>query len=742
MGTRLVSLDYADLYRVKWILGGLLGILSLWNVFALDLGLHWMVQGATLLMIAAVLWPPLAGALPKWFWRIQTPLIVIFVVSDFILAGGDLIPPLIRMVILLTLLRTLQPRTRREDLQLVVLTLLLVVVTGVLSLELSFAAQVMVYTPMVMLYLFVITLAESFGEEEEVPDDPWKGFRWQGFLLKIRGLFDGRLMVFSGLLFIGMVASTTLLFVALPRFELGQALPFLRMQARSTLSGFSEDIRYGDIVSIINDDSLAFRADVGSVSPPVAPYWRMMVLDEYRGDGFGVSDSLRAGGRRESSSMTMAPAALRHQGAGDAWTVYFEGGISRYLPLPGAFNVMRFQNRQVVSVSDQAGSIMLEDASANVFFYQMTSVDPRPRPFVLKSDAVLVDESRTPILRLESGGTGSTYPETTRVVPGDPATQQSLERALRDIAAGTRELLPVDVFIERAVHYLQRNRGYSLQTRVPQGEGDLLTRWMDSTEPGHCELFAGAFTLLARQAGHPARVVVGFHGGDWNGYENYFMVRNRHAHAWTEIFDPERGWVQVDPTPGSGRQGQGASDGSGDRANAGIDRTWSAYMDSLRILWYRRVVSFDREQQHELVSGLGGHLRHLTGSAIAFLQGSLERLRAWFAEPWDREHITFLLRNLLVAIGVWVALRILWRFLSSGRYRFLSGTSRTRTEAGRWLRRLQEASAAHPAADQPEVQTIRKDLLCLRYGDPAAWPPAGPIFKRVRTHLRALRKLK
>ncbi|MDV7397569.1 transglutaminase-like domain-containing protein, partial [Arthrospira platensis SPKY1] len=63
---------------------------------------------------------------------------------------------------------------------------------------------------------------------------------------------------------------------------------------------------------------------------------------------------------------------------------------------------------------------------------------------------------------------------------------------------------------------LLADRGYSLETRLPQGSGSPLVRWLQSELPGHCEFFAGAMVLLARAADIPARVVVGFHGGDWN----------------------------------------------------------------------------------------------------------------------------------------------------------------------------------------------------------------------------------
>ena len=65
---------------------------------------------------------------------------------------------------------------------------------------------------------------------------------------------------------------------------------------------------------------------------------------------------------------------------------------------------------------------------------------------------------------------------------------------------------------------------------------------------GYCEHFASTFAYLMRAADIPARVVVGYLGGDINPYGDYLIVKQYHAHAWVEVFLHSRGWVRVDPT--------------------------------------------------------------------------------------------------------------------------------------------------------------------------------------------------
>jgi len=68
------------------------------------------------------------------------------------------------------------------------------------------------------------------------------------------------------------------------------------------------------------------------------------------------------------------------------------------------------------------------------------------------------------------------------------------------------------------------------------------------TKRGYCEHYASSFTILMRLAGIPARVVTGYQGGELNPIDNYFIVRQSDAHAWSEVYLNEKGWVRVDPT--------------------------------------------------------------------------------------------------------------------------------------------------------------------------------------------------
>jgi hypothetical protein len=46
----------------------------------------------------------------------------------------------------------------------------------------------------------------------------------------------------------------------------------------------------------------------------------------------------------------------------------------------------------------------------------------------------------------------------------------------------------------------------------------------------------------------PARIVTGYQGGELNGVDGFWVVRQSDAHAWAEVWLAGRGWVRVDPT--------------------------------------------------------------------------------------------------------------------------------------------------------------------------------------------------
>jgi len=683
--------------------------------------------------------------------KAAVPSLILVIAADFFLSSPDIIPPLIRMVILLVLARSLAYRKRREDLQLILLCLFIVVISGVLTLSLTFAFQIIIFTPCAIALLFVINLLECHDREQEIPQEGLSEFKLVHFLLRIIKIVDLRMVAFASLLFIGVLIVSSFIFVVIPRFRLDQAIPFLNLKSQKSRSGFSDTIHFGDVVEIIEDNSVALRVDLPQgVEIPQTPYWRMVVLDDYSNESFRMSSSARLKNIYDVNNiieLKKDSPALDEQSDQEKWTFYLEGGISRYLPVLGLFDTMRFQTRQNIEINRLLRINSTKDISSGVLFYQvenMKLMDEIPATWYERKLAnlkpLVVDRSSPQAVR-----TGL-YPQTTLVLPGGGGNIETLERIVNEITEGNK--LSAHDFTTRALDYLNTNHSYDLGYDVTgSGEdGDVLIRWLNSKSPGHCELFAGSFTLLARMAGHPTRVITGFKGGAWNGYENYYMFRNRNAHAWCEIFDGEGSWVLVDPTPGS--QVSDMAGGLTASSTFYIDETWRAYVDSLRILWYRRIVNFDKTTQEELTSQI-----KLMGTAfIDGLQSEIKQwlhnMVTWFKQPLNYEKATRIIYLFLISLSLFLLIRFRSNIFSklSSEAKILGfdlGADPVRKKAGKFVvkfRNKQSELAITQGNMTKEWRDIYRDLLCLRFSEGHDRPTPRIVFLNASRLLKQKKK--
>lgn len=279
--------------------------------------------------------------------------------------------------------------------------------------------------------------------------------------------------------------------------------------------------------------------------------------------------------------------------------------------------------------------------------------------------------------------------------------------------------------------------------RIPRGSGDDIVRWLDSNEPGFCEHFASALAVLCRAAGHPARVVAGFRGGALNGFEDYLMVRNSDAHAWVEVFNGRDAWVRVDPTPG-GAIGASTTETAAATARE-RDNSWTARFDSLRVLWYRRVVSFDARQQVELMDSVKTATTNTSDVLRARLEEWAKRLKAWLAGPWDWARVARALAGAaLVAAALvsgWRAARWLWTRWQL--WRNPGAFDPVRREAGKALAQIRgrRTEDGGPRTEDREVATVIAELVRLRYGRRETWPEPRGVLRRARKVARRITSL-
>lgn len=117
--------------------------------------------------------------------------------------------------------------------------------------------------------------------------------------------------------------------------------------------------------------------------------------------------------------------------------------------------------------------------------------------------------------------------------------------ALAAKAAGEGDILEKLLNIQA---FLRDNYGYSLVTENPRNL-DPMENFLFGEKRGHCEFFATAGALMARELGVESRVAYGWAGGEYFKESLMFVFRAREAHAWVEINVPGYGWAVMEPTP-------------------------------------------------------------------------------------------------------------------------------------------------------------------------------------------------
>ena len=136
---------------------------------------------------------------------------------------------------------------------------------------------------------------------------------------------------------------------------------------------------------------------------------------------------------------------------------------------------------------------------------------------------------------------------------------------------------------------------------------------------GFCEHYTSAMVLAARSVGIPARVVIGYQGGERNPLTGDWVVREESAHAWAELWIDGEGWVRFDPTAAvaperilQGRLSGDSLSGEDSRAfstriaeNLGAVAWVRDAIDATQAFWQDWVIDLDRDQQQGLLEGLG-----------------------------------------------------------------------------------------------------------------------------------------
>jgi transglutaminase-like putative cysteine protease len=117
----------------------------------------------------------------------------------------------------------------------------------------------------------------------------------------------------------------------------------------------------------------------------------------------------------------------------------------------------------------------------------------------------------------------------------------------RDLTA--TEATPYDRAV--AIESYLRTYPYNLDVPLPPvGTRDVVDYFLFELKEGYCDYYATSMVVLARAAGLPARLVIGYAPGYYDTRGAIYVVTEAEAHAWVEVYFSDYGWIEFEPTGG------------------------------------------------------------------------------------------------------------------------------------------------------------------------------------------------
>lgn len=96
--------------------------------------------------------------------------------------------------------------------------------------------------------------------------------------------------------------------------------------------------------------------------------------------------------------------------------------------------------------------------------------------------------------------------------------------------------------------YLRREIAYNETIPAPPAGVDPIEWFLFVQREGYCTYYATSMVTMLRSLGIPARMAAGFSQGEFDPLTNQYIVRERDAHTWVEVYFPGYGWIEFEPT--------------------------------------------------------------------------------------------------------------------------------------------------------------------------------------------------
>ena len=306
------------------------------------------------------------------------------------------------------------------------------------------------------------------------------------------------------------------LFILFPRIAPLWTVP---LESQAAKSGVTDRMSPGDIASLSLSPELAFKASFsGAIPAPGQLYWRGLVLENYDGRTWTRRANLTDSIWRNKQSKPVWAKDIERLGSTQSYSIILEPTRQNWLFSLATADLPA--NADIAMLADYNLAYVHRRGVTAKFKYAVTS------DLQYRLETEISDEVRQRNTSLPSDS--------------NPRTRE-LVSAILALASNDAD------YVNRVLSYFADEKfAYTLQP--PKLGDDDIDEFLFDSQRGFCEHYAGSFVFMMRAAGIPARIVLGYQGGEYNARANYIAVHQFDAHSWTEVWYEGRGWVRVDPT--------------------------------------------------------------------------------------------------------------------------------------------------------------------------------------------------
>lgn len=265
------------------------------------------------------------------------------------------------------------------------------------------------------------------------------------------------------------------------------------------------------------------------VKAPRGRYWRAATYDRYTGEAWLNSDSqtIELG---VNEPLPLESSLMRDQ-ITQTITIYWQG-LTQIMAAPQLVRVVNlsthgqayYDQGEYVSVSTLYSNQTLRAGDAYMVISSVSRADP--------------DTLRR---------VGNDYPDWVekRYLQLPNSVTERTRLLAEEITADYDNAFDKAQAIES---YLRENLVYDLDVPGSPEDQDFVDFVLFDMKTGYCDYYASSFVVLARSVGVPARLAAGYAQGDWDAEVSAFRVRAHNGHSWPEVYFPQHGWVEFEPT--------------------------------------------------------------------------------------------------------------------------------------------------------------------------------------------------